>query len=39
MLEPFDYDKWLTTEPEEIEPLEECFIFSGGRKVYIGDDL
>lgn len=39
MLEPFDYDRWLTTEPEEIEPKEECFIFSGGQWLYIGDGI
>lgn len=39
MIEPFDYDMWLTTEPEQPEPKEECFIFSGGQWLYIGDDL
>jgi len=39
MIEPFDYDKWLATEPEQPEPKEECFIFSGGQWLYVEDDL
>ena len=37
MLEPFDYDRWLSTPPEKFDTDE--YIFSGGRWVYVGDDV
>lgn len=41
MLEPFDYDIWLSTPPEEQEEKfdPDEYIFSGGRWVYVGDDV
>lgn len=40
MLEPFDYDKWLTTEPEQPErPDPDNWIYSAGRWVYVGDEV
>lgn len=41
MLEPFDYDKLLTTPPEEKpeRPDPDNWVYSAGRWVYVGDEV